>query len=70
MDSSAISELTKKLNISISFSGDDLQIIHESEDKEFLELASRITGNSTLSNKKVSYVGKFFYLSFILCLEL
>ncbi|GJX26746.1 Rab9 effector protein with kelch motifs [Tanacetum coccineum] len=54
MDGSAISELQKRLNISVSFSTDDLQIIHESEDKDFLELASRITGNSTLSNKNAA----------------
>uniref|UniRef100_A0A251UQI9 Putative galactose oxidase/kelch repeat superfamily protein n=1 Tax=Helianthus annuus TaxID=4232 RepID=A0A251UQI9_HELAN len=53
MDGSAISELQKRLNISVSFSG-GLQIIHEHEDKEFLELASRITGNTTFTNKQAA----------------
>nr|KAJ0214864.1 hypothetical protein LSAT_V11C300152480 [Lactuca sativa] len=52
MEGSAISELQKRLNISVSFSGHNLQIVHESEDKEFLELASRINGNKSFNNKQ------------------
>ncbi|KAI7733522.1 LOW QUALITY PROTEIN: hypothetical protein M8C21_014939, partial [Ambrosia artemisiifolia] len=52
MDGSAISELQKRLNIAVSFSSDNLQMIHEYEDKEFLELASSITGNKTFTNKQ------------------
>ena len=56
MEGSAISELQKRLNISVSFSGHNLQIVHESEDKEFLELASRINGNKSFNNKQVRYL--------------
>ncbi|KAK9075121.1 hypothetical protein SSX86_003440 [Deinandra increscens subsp. villosa] len=56
MDGSAISELQKRLNISVSLSGDGFHIIDESEDKEFIELASSIIGNTTIANKQVKYV--------------
>ncbi|KAL4557410.1 hypothetical protein LXL04_035587 [Taraxacum kok-saghyz] len=52
MEDSAILELQKRLNISVSFSGHNLEIVHESEDKEFLELASRINGNKADNNKQ------------------
>lgn len=60
MDGSAISELQKRLDISVSFSGHDFRTVHESEDKEFLELALKRTGNQTSSNKQVRCVSNFF----------
>ncbi|XP_024970638.1 rab9 effector protein with kelch motifs isoform X1 [Cynara cardunculus var. scolymus] len=53
-EGSAISELQKRFDISVSFSGHGLQIVHESEDKEFLELASRMIRNRTFSNKEAA----------------
>ncbi|XP_076943956.1 protein GLUTELIN PRECURSOR ACCUMULATION 3-like isoform X2 [Bidens hawaiensis] len=55
MDGSAISELQKRLNIAVSFTNDSRQTIHEYEDKEFLELASRIIGNTTFTNKEAAH---------------
>lgn len=60
MEGFAISELQKRLNISVSNSNDGFYIVDESKDKEFLELASRIIENSqntTFSNKQVKRDG-------------
>lgn len=60
MEGFAISELQKRLNISVSNSNDGFHIVDESKDKEFLELASRIIENSqntTFSNKQVKRDG-------------
>ncbi|XP_031268720.1 protein GLUTELIN PRECURSOR ACCUMULATION 3 isoform X3 [Pistacia vera] len=49
-ESSAIAELQKRLEVSVSPSGPRLQIVDESEDKEFLDLASRLTGGVVFSS--------------------
>ncbi|XVF82759.1 hypothetical protein PTKIN_Ptkin16aG0075200 [Pterospermum kingtungense] len=41
-ENSAIAELQRRLGISVSLSGPGLQIIDESEDKDFIELGSRL----------------------------
>ncbi|XP_044512351.1 protein GLUTELIN PRECURSOR ACCUMULATION 3 [Mangifera indica] len=41
---SAVAELQKRLEVSVSLSSPRLPIVDESEDKEFLDLASRLTG--------------------------
>lgn len=53
MENSSVSELQKRLEISVSLSTQKLQIIDESEDKEFLELASQLTGKRAASNGQV-----------------
>ncbi|KAM7526803.1 hypothetical protein LguiA_016705 [Lonicera macranthoides] len=50
MENSSVSELQKRLEISVSLSTPKLQIIDESEDKEFLELASQLIGKRAGSN--------------------
>lgn len=49
-DDSPISELQKRLEISVSVSSPQLQIIDESEDTEFLNLASGFIKDSAYSN--------------------
>ena len=61
MQGSKVSELQKKLEIAVSLSSPELQIIEESEDTEFLELASRlivesIAGTEQISHRQVSLV--------------
>lgn len=55
-ESSAIVELQKKLDISVSLSRRGLQIMDELEDEEFLELASRLMGAGVFSNEQVSRI--------------
>ncbi|KAH9768907.1 Galactose oxidase/kelch repeat superfamily protein [Citrus sinensis] len=55
-ESSAIVELQKKLDISVSLSRPGLQIMDELEDEEFLELASRLMGAGVFSNGQVSRI--------------
>lgn len=54
MEGLAISDLQKRLNVSVSFSDNGFQIVQESEDKEFIELASRIIGNKTFNHKQAA----------------
>ncbi|XP_057471427.1 protein GLUTELIN PRECURSOR ACCUMULATION 3 isoform X2 [Actinidia eriantha] len=55
MKGSTVSELQKKLEISVSLSSPELQIIEESEDKEFLELASRLIVESIAGTEQISH---------------
>ncbi|KAK9283839.1 hypothetical protein L1049_012093 [Liquidambar formosana] len=57
-EESAVSELRKKLEISVSLSSPELRIIDELEDTEFLELASRFTEESVSSDGKNSKTQK------------
>ncbi|OMO89491.1 Kelch repeat type 1 [Corchorus capsularis] len=52
-----IAELQRKLGISVSFSGPGLQIIDESEDKEFIELGSRLIGER-VSNSEHDFLNQ------------
>ncbi|KAG6680355.1 hypothetical protein I3842_13G037500 [Carya illinoinensis] len=49
-EQSAVSELQRRLEISVSLSSSGLPIVNELEDKEFLELASTLTGERVSSN--------------------
>ncbi|CAK7325303.1 unnamed protein product [Dovyalis caffra] len=49
-EGSAILELQKRLEISASLSSSGLQIVDELEDREFLELASRLIGDKVSNN--------------------
>lgn len=55
-ESSALVELQKKLDVSVSLSSPGLQIMDELEDREFLELASRLMGAGVFSNGQVSCI--------------
>ncbi|CAL5363371.1 unnamed protein product [Camellia sinensis] len=55
MKESAVSELQKRLEISVSLSSPEIQIIEELEDKEFLELASRLIGENVAGNEQISH---------------
>ena len=50
-EQSAISELQKRLGISVSLSGNRAPIVEELQDKEFIELASTLVGD-TVSGKE------------------
>lgn len=52
-EESAVSELQKKLEISVSRSSSGLQIIDELEDREFLELAAGLIGDRVSNNGQV-----------------
>ncbi|KAL7204507.1 hypothetical protein ACSBR2_017559 [Camellia fascicularis] len=54
MKESAVSELQKRLQISVSLSS-ETQIIDELEDKEFLELASQLIGENVAGNEQISH---------------
>ncbi|RVW88022.1 hypothetical protein CK203_044451 [Vitis vinifera] len=56
-EESAVSELRKRLDISVSISVPELQIIDELEDKEFLELALSLigVGEKVSSNGQISH---------------
>ncbi|KAK3228450.1 hypothetical protein Dsin_000331 [Dipteronia sinensis] len=56
MEGSAVEELQKRLDISILLSSNGNQIVDEFEDKEFLDLASRLTGERTISNEQAIQV--------------
>ncbi|XP_042955812.1 protein GLUTELIN PRECURSOR ACCUMULATION 3 isoform X2 [Carya illinoinensis] len=49
-EQSAVSELQRRLEISVLLSSSGLPIVNELEDKEFLELASTLTGERVSSN--------------------
>ncbi|KAK8607131.1 hypothetical protein V6N13_052877 [Hibiscus sabdariffa] len=51
-ENDAITELQRTLGISVSLSGPVLQILDESEDKEFIELGSRLTGERVSSDEQ------------------
>ncbi|KAL7234423.1 hypothetical protein ACSBR1_017927 [Camellia fascicularis] len=55
MKESAVSELQKRLEISVSLSSLETQIIDELEDREFLELASRLVGENVAGNEQISH---------------
>ncbi|GFZ11191.1 hypothetical protein Acr_22g0005890 [Actinidia rufa] len=56
MKGSTVSELQKKLEISVSLSSPELQIIEESDDDtEFLELASRLIVESSAGTEQISH---------------
>ncbi|XP_028085819.1 protein GLUTELIN PRECURSOR ACCUMULATION 3-like isoform X2 [Camellia sinensis] len=55
MKESAVSELQKRLEISVSLSSPETQIIDELEDTEFLELASRLVGENVAGNEQISH---------------
>lgn len=52
-EQSAVSELQRRLEISVSLSSSGLPIVDELEDKEFLELASSFIGEGVSSNLQV-----------------
>lgn len=52
-EQSAVSELQRRLEISVSLSSSGLPIVNELEDKEFLELASTLTGERVSSDLQV-----------------
>uniref|UniRef100_A0A5B6YIZ9 Putative rab9 effector protein with kelch motifs n=1 Tax=Davidia involucrata TaxID=16924 RepID=A0A5B6YIZ9_DAVIN len=54
-EESALSELQKRLEISVSLSSPGLQIIDELEDKEFFELASQLIGERVADNEQISH---------------
>ncbi|XP_057979299.1 protein GLUTELIN PRECURSOR ACCUMULATION 3 isoform X2 [Malania oleifera] len=54
-EESAVSELQKRLEISITLSSPELQILDESEDREFLELASRLIGRVS-SDEQIPHI--------------
>ncbi|XP_022764653.1 uncharacterized protein LOC111309904 isoform X4 [Durio zibethinus] len=51
-EKSAIAQLQRRLGISVSLSGPGLQIIDESEDKEFIELGSSLIGVKVSNNEQ------------------
>ncbi|XP_017984444.1 PREDICTED: acyl-CoA-binding domain-containing protein 5 isoform X4 [Theobroma cacao] len=48
----AITELQRRLGVSVSLSGPGLQIIDESDDKEFIELGSKLIGEKVSNNEQ------------------
>lgn len=52
---SALSELQKRFEISLSLSRSELSIVEELEDREFLELASRLTGENVANREPISH---------------
>ncbi|XP_062091852.1 protein GLUTELIN PRECURSOR ACCUMULATION 3 [Humulus lupulus] len=55
-EQSAVSELQRKLGISVSLSCDRVPIVDELEDKEFIELASSFVGETVSSNGKLLHI--------------
>lgn len=54
MQEDAVSELQKRIGISVSISNSNAKkIVDELEDTELLELASKFIGEGALSNKEV-----------------
>lgn len=54
MQEDAVSELQKRIGISVSISDSNVKkIVDELEDTELLELASKFIGEGALSNKEV-----------------
>ncbi|KAL7236576.1 hypothetical protein ACSBR1_019798 [Camellia fascicularis] len=47
--------VTEKVRISVSLSSPETQIIDELEDREFLELASRLIGENVAGNEQISH---------------
>lgn len=62
-EESAVSELRKRLDMSVSISVPELQIIDELEDKEFLELALSLIG----VGEKVSSNGQISHTQVVWC---
>lgn len=60
----AITELQRRLGVSVSLSGPGLQIIDESDDKEFIELGSKLIGEK-VSNNEQGLVSQVFLKYFI-----
>ncbi|KAL5735137.1 hypothetical protein ACOSP7_032998 [Xanthoceras sorbifolium] len=56
MEGSAVDALLKRLDISVSPTSHGIQIIDEFEDKEFLDLASRLTEETVSSNEQAIQV--------------
>lgn len=66
-EESAVSELQKRLDVSVSISVPELQVIDELEDREFLELATSLIGtgekvsnNGQISHTQVAFCFMFF----------
>ncbi|EXC25398.1 RING finger protein B [Morus notabilis] len=55
-EQSAVSELQKKLGLSVSLSGNRSPIVDELEDKEFIELASSLIGEKISGNVQLSHI--------------
>ncbi|GMN52715.1 hypothetical protein TIFTF001_021868 [Ficus carica] len=55
-EQSAVSELQKKLGISVSLSGNRAPIVDELEDKELIELASSLIGEKVSGNGQLSHI--------------
>lgn len=53
MEASVISELQKRFQIDVSLASPEIRIKEESEDTEFVELASRLIGENASSNEQV-----------------
>lgn len=63
----AVEELQKRLGISISLSSHGIQIVEEFDDKELLDLASRLAEQKVSSNEQVSsYCSSLGYILLIL----
>ncbi|VVA29233.1 PREDICTED: rab9 effector with kelch [Prunus dulcis] len=54
MEESVVSELQKRLGISVSLLGNGVPIVDELEDTEFVQLASSLVGERVSSNQQVS----------------
>lgn len=54
MEASAISELQKRFQIDVSLASPEIRIKEESEDTEFIELASRLIGENASSNEQAA----------------
>lgn len=62
MEESVVSELQKRLGISVYLLGNGVPVVDELEDKEFVQLASSLVGERVSSNQQVSdiQVGYFY----------
>ncbi|XP_015901923.2 protein GLUTELIN PRECURSOR ACCUMULATION 3 [Ziziphus jujuba] len=54
-EKSTVSDLQKRLGISVSLADKRIPIVDESEDKEFMELASSLVGETVSSNGQLSH---------------
>nr|XP_048328517.1 protein GLUTELIN PRECURSOR ACCUMULATION 3-like [Ziziphus jujuba var. spinosa] len=54
-EQSTVSDLQKRLGISVSLADKRIPIVDESEDKEFMELASNLVGETVSSNGQLSH---------------
>lgn len=55
LEGSAVSELQKRLEMSVSLSCPEFQITEEMEDKDFLELASQLIEETVAGTEQISH---------------